>query len=170
MTRFRFAGWSLGALACGLVVGCGDGSLRDGGGADPLPAVRDVVGKGITRPSEPPPVEVTPRAVAAVRKVLAEMGEPAGYHLRLSATPGGCTGFINKLDLDPEVTAEDHVFESSGVRIAVAGRQLELFRGSLIDHVEEKGQVGFKITNPKREAEAANEPCPVPEKGEDGNR
>lgn len=170
MIRSRLAAWVVCVLVGGFVTGCGEAPTPD---ADvPRPARHS---SGVLNAEElphqtgeaAPPVRVTPRAAAAVREALSETDAPGDYYLRLSVTPGGCSGFMNKLDLDPNVTAEDVVFESDGLKIAVARKQFELVRGSLVDHVEEKGQIGFKITNPKREAEAAKKPCPVPEGSDD---
>ena len=167
MTRSRLAGWWC-ALACGLSLGCGASPVPAPDAEDAsTPRVRQYFGIPKVPRLEAPPVEVTPSAATEVTRAIAGMSTP--HYLRLRCEPGGCTGILHKLDLDPEVTADDRTFESGGVRVVIAEKQVEMLRGSRIDFVHEGGQVGFKITNPKREADAAKlPPCPVPVDDEDG--
>jgi iron-sulfur cluster assembly accessory protein len=100
------------------------------------------------------PVTVSPRAAEEVRHHLEDLRGHGRLYLRLRVLAGGCQGFMHKLDLDPTVTADDHVFESSGVRVAIARRQLGLLRGTVVDFGEKDGKKGFMVENPNFKGES----------------
>ena len=63
---------------------------------------------------------------------------------------GGCSGFQNKLDLDPQVNDElDEVFDFHGVQVAVDKRSLMYLDGAVVDYHDELHRQGFSITNPQ---------------------
>jgi iron-sulfur cluster assembly protein len=99
---------------------------------------------------------VTAEAANAVRQHLADQPELARCYLRLRVVPGGCQGFMHKLDLDPVVSPEDYTFESGGVKVVVLARQIELLRGTTVDfgRSSEGDKVGFKVENPNFMGEA----------------
>jgi len=70
-------------------------------------------------------------------------------HLRLSVIGGGCSGFQNKLQLDPIVNkARDEVFEAHGVPVAIDKRSLMYLVGATVDFYDELNRHGFHISNP----------------------
>lgn len=70
-------------------------------------------------------------------------------YLRLRVVGGGCSGFQNKLDLDPEVNEKlDEVFDMHGVPVVVDKRSLMYLDGAKIDFHDELNRTGFSITNP----------------------
>jgi iron-sulfur cluster assembly accessory protein len=154
MLRSPLVALVVGVTAGGLI-GCGP-QPAPGDDADTKRSIRhlDVIH---SRPEDvPSPIEVTPAAAAEIEKSIAEMERPdADIFLRVRFELGGCTGVLHKLDLDAEVTPEDRTFVSGGVRVVVAEKQLEHFRGARVDYVNDPGKTGFTVTNPKREAEAA---------------
>lgn len=99
------------------------------------------------RPDEPV-VTVTPKAAAMVRQYAA--GQPGGekLYLRIRVVPGGCQGFMQKLDLDPDVSPADQIWESEGVRVVVFRRQVEMLRGAVVDFGDADGKQGFTVENP----------------------
>jgi iron-sulfur cluster assembly protein len=70
-------------------------------------------------------------------------------HLRLRVVGGGCSGFQNKLDLDPDVNPKlDDVFEFHGIPVVVDRRSLMYLDGAQVDYHDELNRPGFSITNP----------------------
>ena len=104
----------------------------------------------------PPAVTVTPKAAAMVHQYAAEMPKGSKVYLRLRVVPGGCQGFMHKLDLDADVSADDHVCESAGVSVVVFKRQLEMLRRAQVDFGEVDGKRGFQVENPNFEGEGAS--------------
>src|SRR5262249_3434850 len=96
----------------------------------------------------PPLLTLTPKAAAVIHQHVAELRMSGKLHLRVRVIPGGCQGFQHKLDLDPAVSAEDHVCDSGGVSVVVFKRQVEMLRGTQVDYGEESGKHGFKVDNP----------------------
>lgn len=82
-----------------------------------------------------------------VRQFTAEAGIQDKLYLRVRVVPGGCQGYLHKLDLDPKVTAEDYIFETDGITVVVFQRQAEMLRGSRVDYVEKEDQRGFTVDN-----------------------
>jgi iron-sulfur cluster assembly accessory protein len=71
-------------------------------------------------------------------------------YLRLRVVGGGCSGFQNKLDLDPQVNEKlDEVFELHGVPIAVDKRSLMYLDGVNIDYHDDLNRTGFSVSNPQ---------------------
>jgi iron-sulfur cluster assembly accessory protein len=109
--------------------------------------------------NEAPFVTVTPRAATQVRLIIAgnfrKESQTAPVYLRLRVLPGGCTGFLHKLDLDPVASsATDQVCESGGIKVVIWKSQVEFLRGATVDYGEKNGQTGFMIQNPNVEGVA----------------
>jgi len=70
-------------------------------------------------------------------------------HLRMRVVGGGCSGFQNKLDLDPVVNEKlDEVFEFHGVPVVVDRRSLMYLDGAQVDYHDDLTRPGFSISNP----------------------
>jgi iron-sulfur cluster assembly protein len=70
-------------------------------------------------------------------------------HLRLRVVGGGCSGFKNKLDLDPVVNEKlDEVFEFHGIPVVVDKRSLMYLDNVTVDYHDDLNQPGFSIHNP----------------------
>lgn len=76
---------------------------------------------GVKPQTTTPPISVTPRAAEEVRRIVEEqraagvLGADEQVYLRVSVKGGGCSGFQNKLDLDPNYNAKtDELFEING--------------------------------------------------------
>jgi iron-sulfur cluster assembly accessory protein len=70
-------------------------------------------------------------------------------HLRMRVVGGGCSGFTNKLDLDPEINPKlDEVFEFHGVPVVVDKRSLMYLENAVVDFHDDMNKRGFSITNP----------------------
>jgi iron-sulfur cluster assembly accessory protein len=153
MKNFRFVGFTLCALTAILILGCNESP----DGVQVKSAAPSVLAteKPVVKPSDPPLVRVTPKAAATIRDIVASQGVPGTQYLRLRVVPGGCQGFMHKLDLDPVVSPEDYTCESAGVKVVVFLRQKEMLRGADVDFGEVDGKQGFKIENPNFKGEAA---------------
>ena len=150
---------SVGVLALGCVPN------KDSSPASPAPSASRPAGT-MTEPQPPvvvqPLVTVLPRAATVLTQIIKEQGMTGERYLRIRVLPGGCTGLMKKLDLDSEVSpAVDHVFESGGIKVVVWKRQIEMLRGTQIDHAEEGEVKGFVIKNPNLDGEALKKWLPV---------
>ncbi len=100
-----------------------------------------------------PPLVVTEKAAAEVKRIIAEQ-QASGQmqekiHLRVRVVGGGCSGFQNKLDLDPQVNPKlDEVFEFHGVPVVVDKRSLMYLGGATVDFHDDLNRRGFSISNP----------------------
>jgi Fe-S cluster assembly iron-binding protein IscA len=125
------------------------------------------------RIDEPPPrtetpaparplVELTPAASARIRAIVAKEGVPEPWALRLEASwPEVCSP-QHAMQFEVErPSSEDHAFESSGIKMVVHRRQVEMLRGTEIHFGEKGGQTGFIITTPNFKGEALEKWGPV---------
>ena len=106
-------------------------------------------------PPAAPPLNVTEKAAAEVRRHIAAMVEqkeiePDGkLYLRVRVQGGGCSGFQNKLDLDPKFDEKtDHKFEFHGVEVVVDKRSMLYLQGAVVDFHDDLNKRGFTISNP----------------------
>lgn len=102
-----------------------------------------------------PPLVVTERAAAEVKRHVADVAasgsvEAGGkMYLRVRVQGGGCSGFQNKLDLDPKFDAKtDHLFEFHGIEVVVDKRSLLYLSGAVVDFHDDLNKRGFTVTNP----------------------
>src|SRR5688572_2295251 len=103
-----------------------------------------------------PPLAVTEKAAAEVKRHIAEHlnsgnAEPGGtLYLRVRVQGGGCSGFQNKLDLDPKYDEKtDHKFEFHGIEVVVDKRSLLYLNGAVVDFHDDLNKRGFTISNPQ---------------------
>ena len=71
-----------------------------------------------------------------------------GQGLRVSVTPGGCSGYSYKLDFDDGPKADDTVLELDGLQVFVEKPILEQLEGTVIDYVSELQGASFRFSNP----------------------
>jgi iron-sulfur cluster assembly protein len=102
-----------------------------------------------------PPISVTPRAAEEVRRIVDEqraagvLGPEERVYLRVSVKGGGCSGFQNKLDLDPNFNAKsDELFEVNGVGVVADRKSLLYIGGATVDFHNELNKRGFSVSNP----------------------
>jgi iron-sulfur cluster insertion protein len=95
------------------------------------------------------PIELTEKAAAEVKRIVAEQNMPEKLYLRLRVVGGGCSGFQHKLDLDPQVSDKlDETFEIHGVPVVIDKRSLLYMSGVKVDFHDDLNKRGFSITNP----------------------
>jgi iron-sulfur cluster assembly protein len=104
-------------------------------------------------PQQPAPITVTEKAANEVRRIIGEQQQagalPEKIYLRLRVVGGGCSGFTNKLDLDPEMhEGKDELFDFHGVPVVVDKRSLVYLTGAVVDYHDDLNKRGFSITNP----------------------
>ncbi len=98
-------------------------------------------------------ISVTEKAANEVKRIIAEQQAsgslPDKIYLRVRVVGGGCSGFQNKLDLDPQVSEKlDEVFDFHGVPVVVDKRSLMYLEGATVDFHDDLNRRGFSITNP----------------------
>jgi iron-sulfur cluster insertion protein len=100
-------------------------------------------------------ITLTERAAEEVKRIVAEgkaddPNAPETMYLRLRIVGGGCSGFQNKLDLEPTINEKlDEVIEAHGVKLVVDKRSLLYAEGSTIDFHEDLNKRGFSVVNPQ---------------------
>jgi len=71
-----------------------------------------------------------------------------GFGLRVSVSPGGCSGFVYQMNFEKSSAKDDFVLEDKGVKIFIDKDSLDMLRGAEIDFVDSLNESGFKINNP----------------------
>ncbi len=100
------------------------------------------------RESEMKNVSLTSNAVDKLYDFREKEGKSNEFGLRVSAAPGGCAGFMYRLEFD-KAGSEDMEFEQSkGMKLIVNKNQLSMLKGVEIDYVDSLEGSGFKINNP----------------------
>jgi iron-sulfur cluster insertion protein len=93
-------------------------------------------------------VILTPRAVAAVRKMHQKEGFGAAQGLRIAVVGGGCSGFQYSLNFDLRKDG-DLVTEFDGISVFVDEISLPYIAGVTLDYVEGLHNAGFRFDNPR---------------------
>ncbi|MGF1583649.1 MAG: HesB/IscA family protein [Gemmataceae bacterium] len=101
-------------------------------------------------------INVTEKAANEVKRIIDQQrGQnpeaPANIYLRMRVVGGGCSGFQNRLDLDPEFNeGKDMLFEFHGVPVVVDKRSMMYLSDVTVDyHNEDPMKQGFSINNPQ---------------------
>jgi iron-sulfur cluster assembly protein len=98
-------------------------------------------------------ITVTEKAAGEVKRIISEQqaqgAAPEQVFLRVSVKGGGCSGFQNKLDLDPTYNeGKDEKFEFHGVPVVVDKLSLMYLDNATVDFHDDLNRRGFSITNP----------------------
>lgn len=98
-------------------------------------------------------INLTEKAASEVKRIISEQqasgNAPEKIYLRMRVVGGGCSGFQNKLDLDPVVNEKlDEVMEVHGVPVAVDKRSLMYLTDVTVDYHDDLNRRGFSISNP----------------------
>jgi iron-sulfur cluster assembly protein len=98
-------------------------------------------------------ITVTEKAASEVKRIITEQqtsgAAPEKVYLRVSVKGGGCSGFQNKLDLDPGFNeGKDEVFEFHGIPVVVDKLSLMYLDNATVDFHDDLNRRGFSITNP----------------------
>jgi iron-sulfur cluster assembly accessory protein len=98
--------------------------------------------------NELPGVNLTPKALDAVRKMIAKEGLNADQGLRISVVGGGCSGFQYSLGFDGRKDG-DTLTVLDGVNVFVDEISLPYIAGTTLDYVEGLHNAGFRFDNPR---------------------
>ena len=97
-------------------------------------------------------ITLTEKAASEVKRIITEQqngGAPEKIYLRMRVVGGGCSGFQNKLDLDPVYNPKlDETFELHGVPVVVDKRSLMYLSEVTVDFHDDLNKRGFSISNP----------------------
>jgi iron-sulfur cluster assembly accessory protein len=92
-------------------------------------------------------IELTPKAVAKVKEIMAQQNPvPAG--LRVAVVGGGCSGFSYQMNFENQTNGVDKTYEFDGLKVFVDQASLMYINGTKIDYVETLEGAGFKFENP----------------------
>ena len=91
-------------------------------------------------------ITLTEKAAQHVQSYIAKRGKGVG--LRLGVRTSGCSGLAYKLEFADNVNAEDHQFESHGVKVLVDPKSMPYVEGTELDYTREGLNEGFKFRNP----------------------
>jgi iron-sulfur cluster assembly protein len=102
-------------------------------------------------------IEVTPKAVEAIKKQIAKRGMPE-TSLRVGIRGGGCSGFSYVIEFhDGAPRPKDRVFDyvaqdGTPVRVVVDPKSLLYLNGSVLEWEQTLMQQGFKFLNPQEKS------------------
>jgi len=99
-------------------------------------------------PSDLTAINLSPKALEMVRKMLEKEGAAPEQGLRVAVVGGGCSGFQYSLAFD-EHKDGDVVAELDGVRVFVDEISLPYIAGTTLDYVEGLHGAGFRFDNPR---------------------
>lgn len=116
----------------------------------------ETVGLGVKdAPPAAPPLSVTEKAAEQVKLAIADhkasgqLEDGAKLYLRVRVQGGGCSGFQNKLDLDPNYNEKsDLLLNFHGIDVVVDKRSMLYLDGAVVDYHSDLNKSGFTITNP----------------------
>ncbi len=95
----------------------------------------------------PEPLIVTDSAIAKVRALVDEEGNP-DLKLRVFVTGGGCSGFQYGFAFEEVSADDDALIEKSGVTVVVDALSYPYLVGAMLDYEEGLQGSRFKIENP----------------------
>jgi iron-sulfur cluster insertion protein len=95
-----------------------------------------------------PGVNLTPKALEAIRKMHRQEGLGPDQGLRISVVGGGCSGFQYSLSFDSKKDG-DVVTGMDGVNVLVDEISLPYIAGTTLDYVEGLHNAGFRFDNPR---------------------
>lgn len=110
----------------------------------------------IQRPAMTASIALTETAIDQVRQFIVREEvaiDTAG--LRVSATPGGCSGFRYWLNVEEHPLSDDCVVELDGLRVFMDPSSAVYLDGAQIDFVSTVDASGFKIKNPNEPSDCA---------------
>jgi len=97
--------------------------------------------------SLPPSLSFSDNAVAKVKDLIAEEGNP-NLHLRVYVSGGGCSGFQYGFAFEESTTEGDTLVEHDGIRVLVDPMSLQYLSGAHVDFQDGLDGARFVIKNP----------------------
>ena len=90
-------------------------------------------------------IKLSVTAAQRVEHFLAREGRIA---LRLGVRQTGCSGWAYIVELDDDISADDHVFEDRGIKVVIDSDSLPYLEGSEIDFLADGLNRTFQFNNP----------------------
>lgn len=102
---------------------------------------------GVVQEQAAVPVFFTESAVARVRELITEEGNPE-LKLRVFITGGGCSGFQYGFTFDENQGDDDATVERDGVTLLVDPLSYQYLVGATVDYEEDLMGAQFRVQNP----------------------
>lgn len=93
-------------------------------------------------------IEVTDKAIAEVKKIMASENHEPGSGLRVGVKGGGCSGLSYVLDFAKEPRPDDNVLEFDGIKIFLDPKSALYLKGTQLDFSGGLNGTGFTFVNP----------------------
>lgn len=93
-------------------------------------------------------IELTPKAISEVKRIVLENNIPENYGLRIGVKGGGCSGLSYTLGFDSELRNGDKVIDIDGVKVYVDWKSILYLKGTMIDYSDGLMGKGFVFNNP----------------------
>lgn len=100
-----------------------------------------------TQSYTPTPIQITENAIAKVRSLVEEEGNPE-LRFRVYVTGGGCSGFQYGFSFDDEMAEDDTLIEKGGVGLLVDPMSYPYLVGAKVDYEEGLQGAKFTVVNP----------------------
>lgn len=97
------------------------------------------------------PVSLTARAAEEIRNIMSAKNIPDGYHLRVGAKGGGCSGMSYILGFDRK-REHDMEFSVDGITVYMDKRHGLYLMGTTVDYQDGLNARGFTFENPNATA------------------
>lgn len=94
------------------------------------------------------PIVLSETAAQKLGAILEQKGVQETHGLRVFVKGGGCGGMQYGMTFDDNVSEEDQVFESYGMRVLVDPTSLFYVKGAVINYEDNLMGGGFNIENP----------------------
>ena len=95
----------------------------------------------------PEPVKVTESALAKVKELIDEEGNP-DLKLRVFVTGGGCSGFQYGFAFDEACAEDDATVQKAGVTVVIDAMSYPYLVGAQVDYEEGLNGAKFVVQNP----------------------
>ncbi len=117
----------------------------------------------IQKPEMTATIALTESAIDQVKRFMVQENvaiDTAG--LRVSATPGGCSGFRYWLNIEEHPLPDDSVVEQDGIRIFLDASSATYLDGAEVDFISTVDAAGFKVKNPNEPSGCdCSDQCPA---------
>lgn len=104
-------------------------------------------------------VTITPAADKFVRRMLRFDGGP-GSGLRLSVSPGGCSGLSAEFSVEAKPGPGETVHQHNGLTFFLPAESRLLLQGVTMDFVETPTSAGLKFQDPKNVSSCSSHGAP----------
>jgi len=93
------------------------------------------------------PIQITPAAIAEIKRLKSGSEVKPGQALRIGVKGGGCSGLSYLLAFD-DITANDTVYEVEGAEIVLDKTHIMYVIGMQVDYGDGLNSRGFTFSNP----------------------